>query len=137
MYAIVKDGGVVEWPIGSIHQRFPQTSFPSTITSQSLPENVVEVLAAAEPDYDSTTHKLEDALPQLIDGVWTQAYSVVELLPQELQEQANIKQRRLDGQRIQAYRTESDPLFFKAQRGEATHQEWLDKVAEIKARYPA
>lgn len=39
--------------------------------------------------------------------------------------------------RAEAYRTESDPLFFKAQRGEATQQQWLDKVAEIKARYPA
>lgn len=35
-----------------------------------------------------------------------------------------------------AYREESDPLFFKSQRGEATNQEWLDKVAEIKARWP-
>ena len=36
-----------------------------------------------------------------------------------------------------AYREEADPLFFKAQRGEATEQEWLDKVAEIRARYPS
>ena len=35
-----------------------------------------------------------------------------------------------------AYIAEADPLFFKAQRGEATVQEWQDKVAEIKARYP-
>lgn len=35
-----------------------------------------------------------------------------------------------------AYTAESDPLFFKSQRGEATVQEWQDKVAEIKARYP-
>ena len=39
--------------------------------------------------------------------------------------------------RRQAYQTESDPLFFKAQRGEATQQDWLDKVAEIKARWPS
>lgn len=38
--------------------------------------------------------------------------------------------------RQSAYRDESDPLFFKWQRGEATKEEWLDKVAEIKARYP-
>lgn len=31
-----------------------------------------------------------------------------------------------------AYRTESDPLFFKYQRGEVTEQVWLDKVAEIR-----
>ena len=36
--------------------------------------------------------------------------------------------------RAEAYRTESDPLFFKAQRGEATMEEWIAKVAEIKAR---
>lgn len=35
-----------------------------------------------------------------------------------------------------AYEGEADPLYFKSQRGEATIQEWLDKVAEIKARYP-
>lgn len=38
--------------------------------------------------------------------------------------------------RAAAYRTEADPLFFKAQRGEATEAEWLALVAEIKARFP-
>ena len=38
--------------------------------------------------------------------------------------------------RAVAYREESDSIFFKWQRGEAIEQEWLDKVAEIKARYP-
>jgi hypothetical protein len=38
--------------------------------------------------------------------------------------------------RAAAYNTEADPLFFKAQRGEATLQEWLALVAEIKARFP-
>lgn len=38
--------------------------------------------------------------------------------------------------RLAAYRDESDPIFFKALRGEATQQDWLDKVAEIKARWP-
>jgi hypothetical protein len=35
-----------------------------------------------------------------------------------------------------AYREESDPLFFKWQRGEATEQEWIAAVNAIKARYP-
>ena len=38
--------------------------------------------------------------------------------------------------RQSAYRDEADPIFFKSQRGEATHDEWLAKVGEIKARYP-
>jgi hypothetical protein len=35
-----------------------------------------------------------------------------------------------------AYIAEADPLFFKAQRGEATMEEWQAKVADIKARFP-
>lgn len=38
--------------------------------------------------------------------------------------------------RSTAYRNEADPLFFQAQRGKATQQEWLDKIAEIEARFP-
>ena len=39
-------------------------------------------------------------------------------------------------QRATAYRNEADPLFFKAQRGEATIEEWQLKVAEIRSLYP-
>jgi hypothetical protein len=35
-----------------------------------------------------------------------------------------------------AYIAESDPLFFKAQRGEGTMEEWQSKVNEIKTRFP-
>jgi hypothetical protein len=35
-----------------------------------------------------------------------------------------------------AYTNESDPIFFKSQRNEATKEEWLNKIAEIDARFP-
>jgi hypothetical protein len=38
--------------------------------------------------------------------------------------------------RAAAYRAESDPIFFKEQRGEVDAGTWLAKVAEIKARWP-
>jgi hypothetical protein len=38
--------------------------------------------------------------------------------------------------RASAYTAEADPLFFKAQRGEATIEEWDAKVEEIRTRYP-
>jgi hypothetical protein len=41
-----------------------------------------------------------------------------------------------EASRKAAYISEADPLFFKAQRGEASEQEWLDKIIEIKARFP-
>jgi hypothetical protein len=46
------------------------------------------------------------------------------------------KAAETEANRHAAYIAEADPLFFKAQRGEATQQQWLDKIAEIKARYP-
>lgn len=45
----------------------------------------------------------------------------------------NAKQRE---NRANAYTAESDPLFFKAQRGEATTADWEAKVSEIQTRYP-
>ena len=52
-----------------------------------------------------------------------------DVLPGVLRQQA-------EQDRAAAYRLEADPLFFKAQRGEATTDEWTAKVAEIKARFP-
>jgi hypothetical protein len=44
----------------------------------------------------------------------------------------NNKQK---SKRAEAYKNESDALFFKAQRQEITMQEWLDKVNAIKTKY--
>jgi hypothetical protein len=44
--------------------------------------------------------------------------------------------RSPSARRAAAYRDESDPLFFQSQRGTATVDDWLAKVAEIRARYP-
>jgi hypothetical protein len=38
--------------------------------------------------------------------------------------------------RFNTYTVDSDPIFFKSQRGEATKQEWLDAIAAIDAKYP-
>lgn len=49
---------------------------------------------------------------------------------------AAIKATEAENNRKAAYAAEADPLFFKAQRGEIEQQVWLDKIAEIKARFP-
>ena len=38
--------------------------------------------------------------------------------------------------RAAAYKVEADPLFFYWQAGEGDEQAWLDKRAEIRARFP-
>ena len=45
----------------------------------------------------------------------------------------NFQQKQ---KREAAYKAEADPINFMYQRGEATQEEWLAKVADIKARFP-
>ncbi len=60
---------------------------------------------------------------------------------EKLYAQAPVPTREeLDAQcntlRQAAYIAEADPLFFKSMRGEASRQDWVDKIEGIKARYP-
>ena len=50
----------------------------------------------------------------------------------------NLKSEQLQAekQRAAAYSAEADPLFFKAQRGEVSMDDWTAKVEEIRQRYP-
>ena len=52
------------------------------------------------------------------------------------QEEKEAELQQVETNRRNAYRNESDPLYLKWQRGEASEQDWLDKIAEIKERFP-
>lgn len=56
--------------------------------------------------------------------------------PPTAAEIADTQRAAAEAARAQAYAAEADPLFFKAQRGEVPLQDWIDKVAEIRARHP-
>lgn len=67
----------------------------------------------------------------------TQTQPTEEEVAQEvLRLTAELPNKLAKENRARAYQAEADPMFFKAQRGEITQQEWLDKIAEIQARYP-
>lgn len=55
-------------------------------------------------------------------------------VPPPLTDQQLIEKARRE--RETAFRREADPIFFQVQRGEIERQAWLDKCAEIKARFP-
>lgn len=48
-----------------------------------------------------------------------------------------VHNAQMEAARREAYIMEADPLFFKYQRDETTKQEWLDKIEEIKSRFPS
>ncbi len=84
--------------------------------------------------HDAATEKLEPCEPYLADNqVFTVA--VVPKTAEDLAADRAAHDAAMNAARAEAYRQESDPLFFKAQRGEATMEAWLAKVEEIRARY--
>lgn len=132
MHIKIVDGQPVPYSVGQLRRDNPQVSFPSVMPDSLLAEYGVLSALVTEPPPYTNTETFEDAgFTQLEDGSWAQAWLVRPLNEQEL---AVITQKK-DAQRRVAYEKEADPLFFKWQRGEATQQQWLDKVAEIKATY--
>ena len=128
MYIQYTNGLIQKYTIRQLRKDNPDTSFPAEPTNELLAEwNVYPVTIVNPP---SVTYKQEvnEGIPELVDGKWTQVWNITDKPQEEIN--AISEQRRAD-----AYREESDPLFFKAQRGEIEMQVWLDKVAEIKQRY--
>ena len=136
MFAKIENNIITEWPIASIHSLFPNTSFPSPLTEVDLPAGYVMV-GSIEPPEVGENQKAVPGMPVRQDGKWVRGWDVLDMSPQEIQERDAAVNASRKQQRADAYRMEADPLFFKAQRGEATMEEWQAKVAEIKARYPS
>lgn len=138
MYILVKDGVVEKYPysVEELKKDNPQTSFPVQINDNVLAQwNVFPVIDIEYPQVDYTKNVVEET-PNFVNGAWYQDYTVVDATSEEIAQRKADLNLQAKANRADAYRNESDPLFFKWQRGEATQQEWLDKVAEIKARYP-
>jgi hypothetical protein len=72
---------------------------------------------------------------QWVDGAWA-VLTIPDPIEPEPVPEFELTGAMQKAYRASAYRAEADPLFFKAQRGEATMDEWLALVAEIKMRYP-
>jgi len=132
MYIKVTNGQAEPYSFEQLRRDNPQVSFSQSPSADTLAEYGVFVAQAAESPTHESNEVVEDAgFLQLANGTWKQAWLVRPMTEQEL---ALAAQEQDERRRI-AYAKEADPLFFKWQRGEATQQQWLDKVAEIKASY--
>lgn len=130
MYVKINNGVIEKYPytIDDLKEDNPQTSFPIKMSDERLADwNVFPIVTT---DVPSITYKqnLLEGTPINDNGVWKQVWVITDKSLDEI----NVIH---ESYRKQAYIDESDPLFFKWQRGEATQQEWLDKVNEIKQRW--
>lgn len=139
MYILASNEVIEKYPysIGELRRDNPQVSFPKNPSAEMLASySVFPVKPTVQPGLDPFTQRLDEGAPVLQAGEWVQVWSVTALSEDEV---ARIQAEHAEQVRLQrqaAYQAEADPLFFKWQRGEATQQEWLDKIAEIKTRFP-
>jgi hypothetical protein len=131
MYAKLNNGTIDKYPYttSDLKSDNPQTSFPDAIPEEMLSSfGMVPVIPTEAPagDYRAI---IREGKPNLVNGLWKQTWTV------ELRTSDKVKEIA-DRLRQEAYQKESDPLFFKWQRGEASEQEWTAKVDEIKQRFP-
>lgn len=101
--------------------------YNTEIHGEKMPSDKVEISAA---DYEGLMAAQADG--KLIVPNEAGRPMAIDAPPMTPDEEKTLAQKRRAG----AYSSEADPIFFKAQRGEATMAEWEAKVAEIKARYP-
>lgn len=131
MYIKLKNGVIDKYPYSyhQLKQDNKDTSFPAEMSDERLAEwEVYPVMQTPKPVVDHTKNVTEET-PNFINGQWHQDWAITDKPVEEINQIH-------EALRTEAYITESDPLFFKAQRGEIELQVWLDKVEEIKARYP-
>lgn len=135
-YIKVVDGQPVEYSLGKLRLDNPNTSFPKWPDSSILEEFDVYELKLVERPHPTISQDVTEGEPQLVNGVWTQNWVATEVDDEELVERQQAEFEKQEALRREAYQKLSDPLFFKWQRGEATKDEWLTVVSQIKDWYP-
>ena len=98
MFAKVKDGCIVEFPINDIRSLFPNTSFPEKIIDKSLPDGYVTVTRVSPPKV-KRTQKAVVGLPVLSATGWTQSWEIQNKTDRELETDSAILSRTARAER--------------------------------------
>ena len=79
MYVKTQEDQVQIFPYdtGSFLRDNPNTSFPKPISDETLADyGVYPVTQTSKPEHDAITHIAKPSAPELIDGAWTQGWTV-------------------------------------------------------------
>lgn len=78
LFVKISNGSIEKYPytVENIRYDFPQTSFPSSLENCDLSEfDIYKVSLTEKPNVDYT-NVVEEQNPELVDGTWTQVWSV-------------------------------------------------------------
>jgi len=130
IYAYKDDG---KWIIASLMPRFRGIGGWHTLTDAERAKHGWYPCVEVNANYNPTTQVRSAPSFTFADGVVTAVYTIWDKPESQIFSEALIETRN---NRAEAYAAEADPLFFKYQRGEGSEQDWLDKIEEIRERFP-
>ena len=137
MYASITDGVVAEYPI-DLRMRLPNTSMRENWPGGEI--NGVEyalIHPSPQPNHDPTTQNLTEAIPALVEGVWTQQWAVTAASAEEIAERLAARREAMTCTPRQARLAlaYADLLTaveaWVAEQGDATKIEW-EYASEIR-----
>lgn len=102
MYVLIDNGAVSKYPytITDLIRSNTQVSFPRNPSAAQLAEfGLFEVTATSAPSHNALTEVLVDSTPALVNGTWTQVWSVRAATAEEM---AQRKQADLEAVRAHA-----------------------------------
>ena len=71
----------------TLRGEYPNISFPFEMSNSLLAEyDIYPVTLTDKPSYNENTQKIVETAPELIEGQWTQQWSVIGLTEQELED---------------------------------------------------
>ena len=90
-YAIVLSCAVIEYPV-DLRERLPNTSMREHWPGGEIDGvEYVAVQPSPQPDYDPATQNLTEATPTLVEGVWTQQWTVTAASPTAIAERLEAR----------------------------------------------
>ena len=104
MKALIKNNAVAQYPYSftQLRRDNPSVSYPGDPSNAKLEEwGVFDVHPSPPPNRDPITQKAEEQTPVLIEGVWTQQWSVVDLPPDEVEANERQEERRKEQKAVQ------------------------------------
>jgi len=137
MYIKLVEGIPQKYTLKQLRIDNPTVGFPTIPSDEVLEQfDVYPLTSAAKPSVDYT-QKVVEGTPQMNEnGVWTQLWETVDASEEEVTENIKNIKNEIQRQRRIAYQLEADPIFFKWKRAESDEETYLNKVTEIKERYP-
>lgn len=95
MYVKITDGTPVPYSLAELRRDNPTVSFPGTFTDALAAEwGLLPLQATPQPDINRLTEDLVEGTPELVNGAWTQVWTVVPLSLAEAERRVRTERDR-------------------------------------------